>query len=306
MKKLFILLFCLSALTLTVKVCAQNKDTINRQRVLPYDIQAQQCRAVLTNLNTVPTDTDADFLNDALAKYAPKDLKLDSKKAKKNYAFITFIYDKYGLIAYPAKNYQHKAANERPYSCKAEDNACLEATKCFEQAADKYMAIYNRLNNLAAPFYGKERNAFRKKFNAEYKGLLLQNCGGVNLDGTMQKECVCDNSGAIYYINTDGNKTLNETDEGILIRNYFGAPLYIKGKQKFGSPKTFLKAEGGPKQVQAEGYTQKACVYKFVNPKKAEALVKDFHFYPHFRQPYAKELCKVSKQWQDIDCAAIK
>lgn len=306
MKKLFILLFCLSALNFTAKVYAQNQDWRTKQRVLPYDMQAKQCQDVLQSLNTVPTDSNEAFLNDALEKYAPKDLKLNSKTAKTNYEFIAFIYDKYSLIAYPAKNYQHKAANERPYSCKEDDKACLAATECFQQAADKYMAIYNRLNNFAAPFYGKERNAFRKKFHTEYKGLLLQNCGGVNLDGTMQKECVCDNSGAIYYIRTEGNKTLNETEDAVVIRNYFGAPLYIKGKQQFAMPYTFLKADGGPKQVQVEGYTQKACVYQFVNPKKAEDLTKNFHFYPEFRQPYPKELCKVSKQWQGINCDEAK
>lgn len=306
MKKLFALVFCLSILTFAAKSYAQSKDIINKHRVLPYNMQAEQCETALKNLNTVPTDTDAAFLNDALAKYAPQDLKLDSKSAKQNYAFITFIYDKYNSLAFPSKIYQHKAANERPYTCKEDDKDCLAATQCFEKAADKYMAIYNRLNNLAAPFYGKERNAFRKKFNTEYKGLLLQNCGGVNLDGTMQKACICDNSGAIYYINTQGNKILNENDEGVLIRNYSGAPLFIKGKQQFGEPYTFIKAEGGPKEVYAEGYKQKACVYKFVNPKKATATTDNFHFYPQFRQPYPKELCKVSKQWQGIDCTAVK
>lgn len=310
MKKIFFLLLCLSALTVAAKAGDEisfypEKDAWRyRTRVQPYNVKAEKCQAALKNLEAVPTESRADFLKDALAKYAPQDLKLNLENAKDNYMFIADIYDKYSQIAYMAERYLHKAANERPSACKEDDSDCLAATKCFEQAAEKYMQIYNRLNDLAAPYYGKERKAFLKKFKKEYKGLLLQNCGGINFNGTLQKPCVCD-TGVIYQIKTDSYKVLKESPDAVLAGSLTGAPLYIKvnGKQKFAEPYTFVESDGGPVEIFAEGVNQKACVYKFIDSAKAAALTADFHFYPKFRQPSVSELCKVSKQWPDINCA---
>ena len=294
---------------------AQN---IQEAKNISDELYSKQCNDALNKITQIPTSTEDAFMEYSIRNFAPTDLKLNPKKAKANKMFVAQIYYQYKKRLRSAKSIIN---NPRTKSfCREQEEAnsakqdtaqnemlspslmqCIASAECFSHINQKYQAMNKYIQDMAVPFYKKEKSEFMKKFSGEYYG-EIELCRN-------EEKCSCPQEGNIYYVKDYSFKIDKELDGAFIAENDVldFQPVYIQGSL----PELYYHTITEPMYVQAAGtqtFTEEKnkkktyCAYKLLNLEKMESFLENFYFYPKFSGPSNAQLCQVSPNWKDAKC----
>lgn len=317
MKKLLLLLMCITLLTLSGQA-AEDKETPQQEQNTnsaenPDLLYWDNCKSALKELSRIPANSEEDFLSFVIYRFAPEDLMLTPKTAKDNKLFAAQVKYRFPELAAKAEyifnNPKTKESCDGENTTAEEDSQsdgfnllnCYAAAECSAHLNKKYSVIKDYIDNLAAPYYNKERKTFKRQFGGDYTG-SIKFC-------SKKEDCSCPAVGDVVYVKDYTLQHTRQYKKGFLAENDVMdyAPIFIKGSvpelyyNRITVP-VFLQSMGKDTFTVDKGMRIKACSYKLLDYDKVNQMLNGFSFYPVLVPPASAELCAVSANWPGADC----